>query len=107
MNRQVINGQVVDVKPAIDHYIIKQKSSSNVEFYGFGPMGDIFIQFKNGISYIYLESGADLIKDMNEAESIGSFVSKTLVPLTKAKKLASVRWNERLVEPVIETPAGE
>lgn len=99
MRTTEVNGLQVTLKPAIEHYIVKAMPSSNVEFYGHGPIGEIFVQFKNGKSYIYLQGGTGLVKEMLAAESIGKFVARRLV---KDPNLQVVPWNERLVEPVKE-----
>lgn len=99
MRQQEINGQLVNVKEALDHFIIKQKPSSNVEYFGYGPNSDIFIQFKNGSSYIYKNDNQLLVKEMLETESIGKFVPSL-------KGLEFAKHPMRLVEPVQWESAG-
>lgn len=94
MRQTEVNGQVVMVAPAIEDFIVKQKPSSNVEYFGFGPTGDIFIQFKNGSSYIYKNCDPQLVQDMLAAESIGKFVGRL-------KGLECLKHG-RLVDPVME-----
>lgn len=79
MNRQEINGQQVELADQIKDFIVKQQPSSNVEFFGYGPTGDVFVQFKNGLSYIYKDVDNDTIIEMCNTESIGKFVSDRIV----------------------------
>lgn len=100
MRQQIINGQPVQVADAIKDFVICQKESSNVAFFGHGPFSDIFVQFKNGAAYIYKNTDAQLVKDMLAAESIGKFIPRL-------KGLETVKQPGKLVEPVKEQAASE
>jgi len=102
MNKQVVNGQQVEINPAIDGYVIRQKPSSNVEYFGLGPSGEIFVQFKSGKSYIYKDVQPEIWPDMTEAESIGKFISQRIV-----KDYKGLKHEERLVVPIVETQPAE
>lgn len=102
MNRQIINGQQVELADVIKDFIVKQKPSSNVEYFGFNTESDVFVQFKNGSSYIYKKVSNEIIGKMITTESIGSFVAKNLV-----KGFEAIKHERRFVEPVIDEPANE
>ena len=89
-----VNGQPVELAEAVYDFVVLQKPSSNVEYFGYGPTGDIFLQFKNGSAYIYKNTSEELVKEMLAAESIGKFVAKL-------KPLVSVKQPGKLVTPVI------
>lgn len=93
---QTVNGKPVIINDQIKSFIIHQKTSSNVDYYGFDKMtGRIFIQFKSGeASYIYKGISAELILEAETAESIGKFVTNNL-----AHKCEMDKFNERLVKP--------
>lgn len=102
MNRLVVNGLQVDVHDPIDDYLIKQKPSGNVEYFGISSASDVFVQFKSGKSYIYKGVGPKLTQELLEADSVGKFISKHLV-----NSFDTVRHNRRLVVPVPEEKAVE
>lgn len=95
MEKQVINGQQVVLAEQIKDFIVKQQPSSNVDFFGYGPTGDVFVQFKNGLGYIYKDVSNDTIIEMCNAPSIGKFVSQTIV-----KTHAGIKQSGKLVTPV-------
>lgn len=74
MRKIIINDQPCTVDSQLSGYEILSKPSSNVEFYGTDGQ-NIFIQFKNGSSYLYLNVTKDTINAMYLAESIGKFIS--------------------------------
>ena len=89
-----INGVDHSVNDRIAEFTINQKASSNVDFFGTDLINDkLFIQFKNGSSYIYSGVNADTIKLAHSAESIGKFVVSQVVGKFESEKIA-----ERLVK---------
>lgn len=91
MRKITINKQQCTVDEILNGYIIAQKPSSNVEFHGFDGK-NIFIQFKNGASYLYLNVEEKDIEEMKKAESIGRFIS------VLSKKYTYTKVDHRLVE---------
>jgi hypothetical protein len=73
MRKIVVNNQPVTVDELLTGYEILCKPSSNVEYYGTNGL-NVFIQFKNGSTYIYLNVSDRDIADMRKAESIGKFI---------------------------------
>lgn len=71
----VINGAAHQTDPRLAGFEIKQKPSSNIEFYGSNGTDQIFVQFKSGGSYLYKGVDLDIIQLMNQAESIGKFIA--------------------------------
>jgi hypothetical protein len=100
MSIQIVNGKQVQVKEAIGDYLIKQKLSSNVEYFGLGPAGEIFVQFKSGKSYLYKDVDPSIWPEMIEAESVGKVINARIVKAYKGIQ------HDRLVEPLKEE-AGE
>lgn len=87
MNNVKINNQECTIDELIGGFSVHQKPSSNVDFFGDNGT-DVFIQFKNGGSYIYKNVSSEHIKQMYDAESIGRFISVlsknyTYVPVKK------------------------
>jgi hypothetical protein len=75
-----------NIDPTLVGYDIKRKPSTNVDYYGTNGK-EVFIQFKNGVSYIYENVPKEFIEEMYKAESIGSFVSKYLARKFTARKI--------------------
>lgn len=74
MRKIVVNNQPCTVDEILKDYEILSKESSNVDYYGTDGK-NVFIQFKNGSSYLYLNVTPVDIEDMKMAESIGRFIS--------------------------------
>jgi len=91
MSTTVVNGKEYLIDNILADFLIQQKSSSNIEFHGSNGKDQIFVQFKNGSSYIYKGVNEADIKEMNEAESIGKFVHAL------SKKYASEKIPKRVV----------
>lgn len=75
MEQLIINVSEYHVDDRLQGFDIRQKESSNVDYYGSNGNDKIFIQFKNGVSYIYNDVKKQDIDEMNEAESIGKFMA--------------------------------
>ena len=73
MKKIVVNDQPVSVDELLQDYDILSKPSSNVEFYGTNGQ-NVFIQFKNGSTYLYLNVTDQDIVALRKAESIGKFI---------------------------------
>lgn len=54
---------------------ISKKPSSNVDYYGSNGKDIVFIQFINGVSYLYHNVKKEDIDAMNQAESIGKYMA--------------------------------
>jgi hypothetical protein len=88
----IINGQAHRTDPSLAGFELKQKSSSNIEFYGSNE-NQIFVQFKNGGAYIYKNIEEKTIQDLHQAESIGKFVAAL------SKVHGHIKLGNKLVEP--------
>jgi hypothetical protein len=84
----IVSEHIIDEK--LQGYELMQKPSSQIDYYGTNGK-DVFLQFKNGTSYIYENVPTETIADMKSAESIGSFVFKHL------KKLPFRKFDLKLV----------
>jgi hypothetical protein len=73
MRKIKLQNQEYQVDDLLAEYKIEWKLSSNVEFFG-DDGNNIFVQFKNGKSYIYQNVIKEHIEQMHAAESIGKFV---------------------------------
>jgi hypothetical protein len=93
MKKVIINDKEYHVAGMLEAFNIQQKPSSNVEFFGTNSAGSVFVQFKNGNTYIYSNVHAGRIEEMNAAESIGRFVPKL-------KAYPCEKIDRRLVTPV-------
>jgi hypothetical protein len=94
MEQYVINLAEYIIDDSLQGFEICQKPSSNVDFYGTNGK-DIFIQFKNGGTYIYENVPKEIIDEMHKAESIGSFVSKYLTKKFEFKKFDNKLVNSK------------
>lgn len=71
----MINVAEHTVDERLKGFDISKKPSSNVDYYGSNGKDTIFIQFKNGVSYLYHDVTKEDIDAMNQAESIGKFMA--------------------------------
>lgn len=94
MKKIVVNNQPVTVDDIIKDYEILTKESNNVDFYGTDG-ANVFVQFKNGSTYLYTNVVAEDIEAMKAAESIGRFI-----PVLK--KYPATKYENRLVVVVTE-----
>lgn len=88
MRKVKINNQECQVDDLLEGYTIQRKPSSNIDYFGDNGT-DVFIQFKNGSSYIYKNVRSSHIEEMQQVESLGRFVSVlsknyNYVPVKKA-----------------------
>jgi hypothetical protein len=91
MEQYIINVAEHQVDSLLDGYEIAQKPSSNIDYYGSNGKDTIFIQFKNGVSYLYLNVDKASIDQMQAAESIGKFIG------TLSKKYTYTKVDRKLV----------
>lgn len=75
METYIINVAEHTVDERLKGFDLSKKPSSNVDYYGSNGKDTIFIQFKNGVSYLYHDVKKEDIDAMNQAESIGKFMS--------------------------------
>jgi hypothetical protein len=94
MKKLTINNQPVTVVELLKDFEIITKDSSNVDYYGTDGT-NVFIQFKNGSSYLYSNVTPADIEAMKQAESIGRFI-----PVLK--KYPTTKYENRLVVVVQE-----
>jgi hypothetical protein len=72
----IVTEHVIDDR--LQGFEIMQKPSSNVDYYGTNGIDTVFIQFKNGTSYIYHNVDKADIDEMNKVDSIGKFIGSNL-----------------------------
>lgn len=88
MKTVTINGKQYSIDAQIEHFSINQKPSSNVDFYGVNAKtGELFVQFKGGSSYIYSGITADVAIELINCESIGKYVSQSIVCKFPSRKV--------------------
>ena len=88
MKTVTLLNQSFKVHDRLEQFNVNIAQSSSVSFFGSNPQtGSMFVQFKNGGTYIYSGVTADVRKEMNAASSIGSFISKNLVKKFPSEKL--------------------
>lgn len=93
MEKRMLNGIDYQVDERLNDFAVFQKPSSNVEFFGgCEKEGKVFVQFRNGSTYVYENVSADVIDVMNDAPSIGQFVSATF-----SKNYSFKHYPERMV----------
>lgn len=87
MRKITFHGLDFSVDPILDDYKIETRSSTNVHFFGDNGTS-VFVQFKNGKSYLYQNVSKEHIEAIYNAESIGRFIpvlskAYTYVPVDK------------------------
>ncbi|WP_231489872.1 KTSC domain-containing protein [Pedobacter sp. Leaf170] len=83
-----IDGITYNVNAKINGFKISQKTSSNVAFFGLNSeTNQLFVQFKNGSSYIYSELDSSTVIEIINCESIGKFISGRIVKVFPSEKL--------------------
>lgn len=99
MKKIELNGANYALDERIADFVISEKPSSNVAFFGTEPVSKkLFIQFKNGSCYIYSDVDSDTLKQIHESDSVGKFVAshvvkqgfpseKILTPLVKSETI--------------------
>jgi hypothetical protein len=88
----IVSEHIVDDR--LQGFDIMQMPSSNVDYYGTNGADTIFIQFKNGTSYLYHNVDKADIEEMQKVESIGKFIGTNLKKYTYTKvsmKLVNTR----------------
>lgn len=88
MRKLEINETPYIINEAIKDFTIMHKASSNVLAWGF-DFGQklMFVQFKNGSSYMYSDVPVEIAKKSIDVDSIGKFISKDIVGKYVSKKL--------------------
>jgi hypothetical protein len=97
VNTIELNGVKLRVDNPLFDFAIHQKPSSNVDYFGLDYIGSrMFVQFKGGTgSYMYNDVPVILMDASLKVESIGKFISSTIV-----NKFQSIKFDERLVKPL-------
>lgn len=91
MKKVTIAGSNYKVNPRLDNFSINQKPSSNIDFFGSNPQSNsVFVQFRNGGTYIYSGVTSDAAIELINAESIGRAVNQVLVGKFPSEKLEGV-----------------
>ncbi len=77
--KTTLNNTPVLVADVLKDWTLYQRASTYVDFIGVNPANDsLFIQFQNGICFLYPDLPIDLIKSAVEAESIGKWFHSQL-----------------------------
>ncbi len=87
--KQTINQKAVLVNDAIKDYTLYQKNSTFIAYIGVKGDNSLFIQFCNGICFIYPDLPIDLIKSALEAESISVFYHSQIKGKYEGEQLES------------------
>jgi len=89
----MLNDKTLLLDERIESFQVLSRKSSNVEYFGIQPEHKkLFVQFKNGKSYIYTEVSPEVLQQAVEAESIGKFINSHIT-----KKYISIKIDFRLV----------
>lgn len=94
MRKIIVNNQPCTVDKVLNDFEILNKESSTVDYYGTDGK-NVFVQFKNGASYLYSNVEPADIEAMKAAESIGRF-------MPVFKKYPFTKYENRLVVVVQE-----
>jgi hypothetical protein len=77
MKTITVKNQEFKVSDVLKGFTIESKPSSNVAFYGMNSeTKELFVQFKNGSSYIYRGITNDAAIGLINAESVGKYISR-------------------------------
>jgi len=88
MKTVTVNEQKYSVDEQIEGFSVNQRPSSNVDFYGVNAdKKELFVQFKNGSSYIYSGITSEVAIELINCESIGKYISKSIVGQFPSRKV--------------------
>ncbi len=94
MNKHIINDINVIVNPVLNGFSIHSKPSSNVEYFGIDSLHSrLFVQFKNGSSYIYKDVNINILNEIQVADSVGKYFSANI-----PDRFSCVKFSEKLVK---------
>lgn len=100
MVERIINDKHVFVDPKIAGFKLFSKPSSNVEYFGIeSSYSMLFVQFKNGSSYVFRDVPINILNEIQTAESVGKYFSQNV-----AGKFQSVKYADRMVTETLFTP---
>lgn len=88
-----LNDKILSIAEVLIPFTIQEKPSSNVAYFGTDIVSNrLFVQFKNGSSYIYKDVPSNLLEEIHTAESVGKYFSQYI-----AGKFQNVKYAEKLV----------
>ncbi|RZJ92454.1 MAG: KTSC domain-containing protein [Chryseobacterium sp.] len=88
MKTVTILNQSFKVHDRLEQFNVNMAQSNSVSFFGSNPnTGSMFVQFKNGGTYIYSGVTPEVRKELHAAPSIGSYISKNIVKKFPSEKL--------------------
>lgn len=88
MNTTTFNNHQYKVHDRLAQFNVNSIPSTSISFFGSNPnTGSLFVQFKNGGTYIFSNITNEIRKEMFAAKSIGSFISKNIVGKFPSEKL--------------------
>lgn len=94
MRKLILNEISIITDDRIDAYTVHQKPSSNIDYFGLDLAGrKMFIQFKNGITYIYNDVDDNTMENSLKADSIGKYLNANVIG-----KFTSTKIESRVVE---------
>lgn len=89
----MLNQVNLSIDDRVADFQILSRKSSNVEYFGIQPEHKkLFVQFKNGKSYLYTDVDPSVLQEATEAESIGKFLNANI-----SGKYISLKIDFRLV----------
>lgn len=88
MKTITFNNRQYHIHDRLQQFNVNTIPSTSVEFFGSNPKtGSLFVQFKNGGTYIFNNITPQVRKEMHEAKSIGSYIGKNIVGKFPSEKL--------------------
>lgn len=86
-----LQGVNYSVNPRLESFNINSIPSKGINFFGSNPQtGSLFIQFKNGGTYIYSGVPQEVKSGLFNADSIGRYVTTNIVGKYASEKLEGV-----------------
>lgn len=93
MRKITLNNFDYQVDEKLGRFTIAQPVSENVAFYGHNNDGNVFVQFRSGISYIYDHVSKETLKELDESDSPTHFIRTVL------KDFRFTKFNYKLITP--------
>ena len=95
MRKITLNNFDYQVDDKLSAFKIAQPVSNNVEFYGHNNDGNVFVQFRSGITYIYDYVSKKVQQELDESDSPTTFIR------TVFKDYRFTKFNQKLIVPFI------